>query len=693
MAKTEDGRTIVEGDGTAVPVQLAPGAAADSPRRPAKGTQLVWGGGDPSSPWGHLQALIEAAGGPVQYTYFHSSVLAQLAKGKKPKPPPQKPSSEEKKQQDDSQADQHDKNTSFEAPAHSADSHSDQALFAVGHDFEYDNKGKKDARLWAHSAAPAAGKVPLLVFLHGIAPKLDGMDCDFPQLQDDFDAHPFGCHLGHLAGALIDGGKVRPLAVAAPTAHDNKSSTHLWRVFDLGKLVQRVGEELQQLNAGFEIDPDEVLLAGHSGAGCDGSNGLYKVAKEHGEFRGKDGGTHQLRVLGFADTCASEGFAAIARINLKSNSKTAVYAMFKGGGGGGQAESPQLIQSYGAGYGATQLRKGGSGGPEDPAEFDDFRDNGGQAPARISVHFSEANAKVEHTIYAHEQEWISADAIAKPWPKKSQKNSGWADHYAMTMVWTWWALQRFCAARPGDTQVLQKQTSHEAHAADQEPARKAAPPAPPAAPAGPDWDNVPSGPPAWSAPPARPRTNAPAGFADPISGRFWPVRTRSSYGRAVAFIGEDGKSYGGGPASDPTGQRHFFAPRQNDDDRWYNGGVDLYADFGDAVVAAEEGTIALFEPLYSGVHKLLVRCASGLVIHYGGVDPESLKTLGLQVGDLVRAGQPIAQVGRMDGGQPMLHFETYPPGATDVAALLGPGNLGSFLDPTAYLLSLAVNGH
>src|SRR2546430_7724695 len=283
---------MVEGEGTAVPVQLAPGAAADSPRRPAKGTQLVWGGGDPSSPWGYLQALIEAAGGPVQYTYFHSSVLAQLAKGKKPKPPPQKPSSEEKKQQDDSQADQHDKNTSFEAPAHSADSHSDQALFAVGHDFEYDNKGKKDARLWAHPAAPAAGKVPLLVFLHGIAPKLDGMDCDFPQLQDDFDAHPFGCHLGHLAGALIDGGKVRPLAVAAPTAHDNKSSTHLWRVFDLGKLVQRVAEETASLNAGFEIDPDEMILAGHSGAGCDGSNGLYKVDKEHGELTAKDGRQH-----------------------------------------------------------------------------------------------------------------------------------------------------------------------------------------------------------------------------------------------------------------------------------------------------------------------------------------------------------------------------------------------------------------
>jgi len=687
MANPDDGHEIVEGDGSKVPVRIAPGDASDSPRRPAKGTQLVWGGGDPSSPWGHLLSLIEKGGGSVQYTLLHSSVLAQLAQGKKPKPPAnQQP--KEKQAEEPADDKQHEKNLSYQEGAATGGGHE---IFDQGHDFEYDNKGKKDARVWAHPAAPAAAKVPLLVFLHGIAPKLDGMDCDYPQLQTDFTAHPFGCHLGRLAKALVDAGKVRPMAVAAPTAHDNKSSSHLWRVFDLGKFVQRVAEEIQGLKAGFEIDLDEVLLAGHSGAGCDGSNGLYKVAKEHGEFKDKGGATHQIRVLGFADTCASEGLAAIARIGLKSNPKTSIYTLFKGGGGGGQAESPQLIQSYGTGYGATQLRKGGAGGPEDPAEFDDFRDNGGQQPARISVHFSEANAKVERTIYAHEQEWIAAGAIAAPWPKKSQKNSGWADHYAMTLVWTWWALQRFCPARPEDEQVLRQHQEQKSQAPQQDEER-----APDAAPTpgrpGPDWENTPKGPPAWHAPPARPRANAPARFADPTSGRFWPVRTRSLYGRAVAFIGEDGHGYGGGPASDPTSQRHFFAPRQVGDERWYNGGVDLYADFGDTVVATEEGTIIRFEALYSGVYKLLVRCTSGLVVHYGAVDPDSLESLGLKVGDPVRAGQPIARVGRMDGGQPMLEFDTYPAGAKDIAACLGTGNLASFLDPTAYLLNLAVHG-
>src|SRR6267143_2756324 len=177
MAKTEDGHEIVEGDATAVPVQLAPGDASDAPRRPTKGSQLVWGGNDPSSPWGHLRSLIEAGGGSVQYTYLHSTVLADLAKGKKPKPPAQPPQQtpEQRQQDDDAHKQQHERNTSFVY-----DATADDAIPDDGHDFEYDNKGKKDARLWAHPAAPLAKKVPLLVFLHGIAPKLDGMDCDFP---------------------------------------------------------------------------------------------------------------------------------------------------------------------------------------------------------------------------------------------------------------------------------------------------------------------------------------------------------------------------------------------------------------------------------------------------------------------------------------------------------------------------------
>src|SRR5438105_4257573 len=67
----------VEGDYSTVKVQLAGGGKDEKPSRPTKGTQLVWGGTDPSSPWGHLQALIEKASGSVGYTFIHAADLKE----------------------------------------------------------------------------------------------------------------------------------------------------------------------------------------------------------------------------------------------------------------------------------------------------------------------------------------------------------------------------------------------------------------------------------------------------------------------------------------------------------------------------------------------------------------------------------------------------------------------------------------
>src|SRR5213080_2800875 len=67
----------VEGDYSVVKVQLAGGNKEEKPKRPTKGTQVVWGGTDASSPWGHLQALIEKAGGSVSYTYVHAADLKE----------------------------------------------------------------------------------------------------------------------------------------------------------------------------------------------------------------------------------------------------------------------------------------------------------------------------------------------------------------------------------------------------------------------------------------------------------------------------------------------------------------------------------------------------------------------------------------------------------------------------------------
>ena len=702
MADPDDGHKIVEGDASAVPVRVAPGDPSDAPRRPSKGTQLVWGGADPSSPWGHLQSLIEAGGGSVQYTLLHSSVLAQLAQGKKPKPPPQQ---QQKKQQDQDpdHEKQHEKNLSYEEGSHTGDTHD---LFDGGHDFKYDNKDK-DARVWAHPAAALAGdgkekvKVPLLVFLHGT-----NTPSPHPQLQDHPGEHMWSCHLGRLAGRLIHDLKVRPLAIAAPTSVADSSGASVWKVFDLSTFVQRALEELD--GAGVKVDLDEVIVAGHSGAGCHGPptkkfpgppSGLYKIALEGAEFTDGKGGKHLLKVLGFADTCANSGLAKWGndRLKEKKNDKTIIYAIHKGTGGG-QDVDPGGPAAFAASFGATVPRPEALT-VENAHEFDDTRDDGNQPPKRISLHLPEKKpGKHEKndwdtTIFAQEKEWVAVGAIKAPW----DHGNGTSRHYAVTMVWTWYALQRFWPPRAEDKKILQQyqqqqQQQQQQSKPDEHGEMERKEKEPERGLPGPDWDQVPGGPPCWQAPGGvRPKANLPLQFADPSTGRFWPVRTRSSYGRAVAFIGENGHGYGGGPASDATGQRHFLADRRVDDERWYNGGVDLYGDFGETVVASEEGTILRFEPLYSGVHKLLVRCTSGLVVHYGGVDPGSLDSFGLRVGDLVRSGQPVAHVGRMDGGQPMLHFETYMAGTKDIAACLGV-NSASFLDPTEYLLNLAVRG-
>src|SRR5216684_2701613 len=99
MADPQDKHTV-EGDASKVPVQLAPGGTnpSASPERPTKGTQLVFGGKDPQSPWGQISALI-GDGGKAPYTLVSSPVLAKSQQqGKKPGSR-EKPKEEKKKEE------------------------------------------------------------------------------------------------------------------------------------------------------------------------------------------------------------------------------------------------------------------------------------------------------------------------------------------------------------------------------------------------------------------------------------------------------------------------------------------------------------------------------------------------------------------------------------------------------------------
>ena len=186
-----------------------------------------------------------------------------------------------------------------------------------------------------------------------------------------------------------------------------------------------------------------------------------------------------------------------------------------------------------------------------------------------------------------------------------------------------------------------------------------------------------------------------APFADPGTAIYWPVRGKGKNGRAVAYIGTDGKGYGVdlGKGKWGAGGRNFLTGRS---DGRCHVGIDVFGDYNDLVVAIENGTLKNWYHFYHGVNCLIVQCDSGLVINYGEVDPGGLAEFKLKMESRVVAGQPIGRVGRMTGGSSMLHFETYPSGTTNnqrhYKADPDSHLKSTFRDPTQYLLSLAKNG-
>jgi murein DD-endopeptidase MepM/ murein hydrolase activator NlpD len=172
------------------------------------------------------------------------------------------------------------------------------------------------------------------------------------------------------------------------------------------------------------------------------------------------------------------------------------------------------------------------------------------------------------------------------------------------------------------------------------------------------------------------------------------VRTNSFSGRAVSFIGDDGQEYGAANAPHRAAHREFLARHEGDQGDWYNSGVELYADYGDPVVACESGTVVAFEPFWGDLHRVLLSCASGAVIGYAGLEADSLDLLGLKSGMTVKAGQQVGTVGQVENGQAMLMFETYV-AATRTGAVVRDtpaAAAGRLLDPTAYLIALAKGG-
>jgi hypothetical protein len=104
--------------------------------------------------------------------------------------------------------------------------------------------------------------LPVVVFLHGTNPTSD--------------THMWlgggGRDLRPLVKRLIESGQVRPFVLAAPSQTKNAGlAATVWQGFDLNAFVDDVARATSGV---VTIDRSSVVLAGHSGAGCNPSGGL-----------------------------------------------------------------------------------------------------------------------------------------------------------------------------------------------------------------------------------------------------------------------------------------------------------------------------------------------------------------------------------------------------------------------------------
>jgi hypothetical protein len=104
--------------------------------------------------------------------------------------------------------------------------------------------------------------LPLVVFLHGTNPLSE------PHMW----LGGGGKDLRPLVKRLIDSGQVMPFVLAAPSQTKNAGlAATVWRGFDLNAFVDDV---VRATDGQVTIDRTRVVLAGHSGAGCNPSGGL-----------------------------------------------------------------------------------------------------------------------------------------------------------------------------------------------------------------------------------------------------------------------------------------------------------------------------------------------------------------------------------------------------------------------------------
>lgn len=151
-------------------------------------------------------------------------------------------------------------------------------LDGSSHDYAYDGRDVgPPARAWlgrafvhARAAADPKKPLPLLVFLHGL--NTDRIKYRWMGGGNEGDVR-------RIVAELIESGAVPPLLVAAPSTIVPEAAFNAvtsWPGFDLDHFVERTAEALHGIAT---IDRDRVIVAGHSGAGCNATGGIATAAR------------------------------------------------------------------------------------------------------------------------------------------------------------------------------------------------------------------------------------------------------------------------------------------------------------------------------------------------------------------------------------------------------------------------------
>jgi len=169
-------------------------------------------------------------------------------------------------------------------------------LKGTTYDYAYDGKDiGHPERAWLGRAfvpsktAAAEGKVPLVIFLHGLNAALIKYRWMGGGREGD---------VRRIIGGLVDEGAIEPVVVAGPSSIVASQVSHgaSWNHFDLDNFVSRTNKRLEGIVA---IDEERIIVAGHSGAGCSQAGGLEKIA----------GDKRKLLAIFSIDTCMAASLA------------------------------------------------------------------------------------------------------------------------------------------------------------------------------------------------------------------------------------------------------------------------------------------------------------------------------------------------------------------------------------------------